>query len=127
MITTGEPAYCHTGPHRSTQEDKLAGTKEFNHQNLLLILITARLLHHQPVQSSVVLTLTDWTCSVSDKCQVKLQHLSSEILSEKHFLVTNSEQLKIDKNFFTASGHWSFGKLCLEVHMGTPDSEVPIV
>ena len=126
MITTGEPAYCHTGPHRSTQEDKLAGTKEFNHHNLLLILITARLLL-SPVWSCDSPTLTDWTCSASDKCQVKLQHLSSEILSEKHFLLTNSEQLKIDKNFFTASGHWSFGKLCLKVHMGTPSSEVPIV
>ena len=104
MMITGEQDYCHRVPRRPRQEDKLVRTKEFNHHNLLLILITADSTSSSSQSSVVRVTLTDWSWSVSDKCQVKLQHLSSEILSEKHFLVTNSEQLKIDKNFFTASG-----------------------
>ena len=117
MIRT-EPDYCHAVPHRSP-----AGTKEFNHQNLVLILITGEL---QTVLCCLdSRTLTDWSWSVSDKCQVKLQHLSSEILSEKTLF--GNEQRTV-KNFSPASGLvWSFSKLCLKVHMGTPDSEVPIV
>ena len=44
-----------------------------------------------------------WSWSAPDKCQVKLKHLSSGTLSEKHS-VTNSQQLNKGKRKFKTSG-----------------------